>query len=259
MGVWKGLSFDFTGKSAIVTGATKGIGRDIALALAAAGCRVAATGRNGGELRSLAKEIEAAGGECIVHAADLADAGECEAMAARFCAELGVVDVLVNDAGLSIPERILDLDAAHWDRTLAVNLRAPALVTKVVAKAMIASGGGAIVNVSSNACMAGIEEHAAYCASKFGLDGLTKVMAVELGPHNVRVNAVAPTVVLTPMGDQVWGDSVKAAPVKARIPLGRFALPSEVTAVVLFLASPAAAMIHGETILIDGGVNAKLY
>jgi NAD(P)-dependent dehydrogenase (short-subunit alcohol dehydrogenase family) len=256
---WKGLSFDFTGRSAIVTGATKGIGRDIALALAAAGCRVAATGRNRDELDSLARDIEDGGGECLTYAADLADAAACEAMAAHFCAELGVVDILVNDAGLSIPERILDLDAAHWDRTLAVNLRAPALITKVVARAMIAAGGGAIVNVSSNACMAGIDEHAAYCASKFGLDGLTKVMAVELGPHNVRVNAVAPTVVLTPMGDQVWGDPRKAAPVKARIPLGRFALPAEVTGVVLFLASPAAAMIHGETILIDGGVNAKLY
>jgi NAD(P)-dependent dehydrogenase (short-subunit alcohol dehydrogenase family) len=259
MSVWKGLSFDFTGRSAIVTGASKGIGRDIALALAAAGCRVAATGRARSELDSLAAEIEAAGGECLVYAADLADAAACEAMAAHFCSELGVVDILVNDAGLSIPERILDLDAAHWDRTLAVNLRAPALITKVVARAMIAAGGGAIVNVSSNACMAGIDEHAAYCASKFGLDGLTKVMAVELGPHNVRVNAVAPTVVLTPMGDQVWGDAKKAAPVKARIPLGRFALPAEVTAVVLFLASPASSMIHGETILIDGGVNAKLY
>ena len=259
MSSWKGLTFDFTGQSAIVTGATKGIGRDIALAFAAAGARVAATGRNGEELKSLAKEIEDLGGECLVFAADLADAGECEAMATRFCAELGVVDILVNNAGLSIPERLLDLDAAHWDTTIAVNLRAPALVTKVVARAMIAAGGGAVVNVSSNACMAGIEEHAAYCASKFGLEGLTKVMAVELGPHNVRVNAVAPTVVLTPMGNQVWGDPAKAAPLKARIPLGRFALPAEVSAVVLFLASPAAAMVHGETILIDGGVNAKLY
>ena len=118
---------------------------------------------------------------------------------------------------------------------------------------------GVIVNISSNACTAGIEEHAAYCASKFGLDGLTKVMAVELGPLGIRVNAVAPTVVLTPMGDQVWGDPVKAAPVKARIPLGRFALPGEVCELVLFLASDAASMIHGETLLVDGGVHAKLY
>lgn len=259
MGGYEGVSFDFRGKSAIVTGATKGIGRDIALALAGAGARIAATGRDKGELESLAREIEKGGGECLTFRADLADAGQCLAMAERFCAELGVVDILVNNAGLSYPERILELDVEHWDRTIAVNLRAPALIAKVVARAMIEAGGGAIVNVSSNACMGGIEEHAAYCASKFGLDGLTKVMAVELGPHNVRVNAVAPTVVLTPMGTQVWGDAAKAAPIKARIPLGRFALPGEVAAAVLFLASPAAAMIHGETLLIDGGVNAKLY
>lgn len=255
----KGPIFDFSGMNAIVTGATKGIGRDIALALAAAGCRVGATGRDRAELDSLAAEIGAAGGACLCFAADLASAADCTALAEFFCSQFKRVDLLVNNAGISFPESLVDLDVGHWDRTLAVNLRAPALITKVVAKNMMAAGSGAIVNISSNACMAGIEEHSAYCASKFGLDGLTKVMAVELGPHGIRVNAVAPTVVLTPMGTQVWGDETKAAPVKARIPLGRFALPREVTGAVLFLASEAASMIHGETILIDGGVNAKLY
>jgi NAD(P)-dependent dehydrogenase (short-subunit alcohol dehydrogenase family) len=251
--------YDFSGMSAIVTGATKGIGRDIALALAAAGCRVGATGRDRRELDSLAAEIGAAGGVCLRFPADLASAADCSALADYFCSQLKRIDILVNNAGISFPESLLDLDVGHWDTTLAVNLRAPALISKIVARNMIEGGGGAIVNISSNACMAGIEEHAAYCASKFGLDGLTKVMAVELGPHNIRVNAVAPTVVLTPMGTQVWGDEAKAAPVKARIPLGRFALPREVTGAVLFLVSDAASMIHGETILIDGGVNAKLY
>ena len=124
----------------------------------------------------------------------------------------------MNNAGLSFPEKLVDLEVGHWDTTLAVNLRAPALISRVIARKMIAAGGGAIINISSNACLAGIEEHAAYCASKFGLDGLTKVMAVELGPHNIRVNAIAPTVVLTPMGAQVWGDPQKADPVKAKIP-----------------------------------------
>jgi NAD(P)-dependent dehydrogenase (short-subunit alcohol dehydrogenase family) len=132
-------------------------------------------------------------------------------------------------------------------------------VTKVVARDMTQRSRGTIVNVSSNACMAGIDEHAAYCASKFGLDGLTKVMSVELGRYNIRVNAVAPTVVLTPMGARVWGDRAKADPVRAKIPLGRFVYPGEVTSVVLFLASEASSMTHGETILIDGGVNARLY
>jgi NAD(P)-dependent dehydrogenase (short-subunit alcohol dehydrogenase family) len=252
-------SYDFPGSRVLVTGATKGIGRDIALAFALAGASVAATGRNEGELASLAREIEAAGGRCATFVADLADAEACLAMATAAVAAFGGLDILVNNAGLSFPERIVDLDVAHWDKTIAVNLRAPALISKVVARDMIARGSGAIVNISSNACMAGIDEHAAYCSSKFGLDGLTKVMAVELGPHGIRVNAVAPTVVLTPMGTQVWGDPRKADPVKAKIPLGRFLEPREVADLVLFLASGAASMIHGETILIDGGVNAQLY
>lgn len=253
------VAFDFTGKNVLITGATKGIGRDITLAFAKAGASVVATGRNKDELASLAGEIKAAKGRCKTFAADLADAAACTALAEAAVEALGHMDILVNNAGISFPESIVDLQVGHWDTTLAVNLRAPALITSVVARNMIGRGCGSIVNISSNACMAGIDEHAAYCASKFGLDGLTKVMAVELGPHGIRVNAVAPTVVLTPMGTQVWGDAAKADPVKAKIPLGRFLEPKEVTDVVLFLASDAAGMIHGETILIDGGVNARLY
>jgi len=251
--------YDFKGKTVIVTGATKGIGRDIALSFARAGASLGVTGRNEQELREVAAEARAADVRCETRAADLTSAAECTALAEHFASLFPVIDILINNAGLSFPERLVDLDVGHWDTTLAVNLRAPALISKVIARKMIAAGHGAIINISSNACLAGIEEHAAYCASKFGLDGLTKVMAVELGPHNIRVNAIAPTVVLTPMGTQVWGDPKKADPVKAKIPLGRFAQPNEVTAAVFFLASEGAGMIHGETMIIDGGVNAKLY
>ena len=251
--------YDFKGRTAIVTGASKGIGRDIALALARAGANLGITGRDQRELAEVAAEARRAGVRCEVRVADLASAQDCLAMAEHFAALFPAIDLLVNNAGLSFPEKLVDLEVGHWDTTLAVNLRAPALISRVIARKMIVAGGGTIVNISSNACLAGIEEHAAYCASKFGLDGLTKVMAVELGPHNIRVNAVAPTVVLTPMGTQVWGDPKKADPVKAKIPLGRFAQPREVTAAVLFLASEGAGMIHGETLIIDGGVNAKLY
>jgi NAD(P)-dependent dehydrogenase (short-subunit alcohol dehydrogenase family) len=251
--------YDFKGKTAIVTGATKGIGRDIALAFARAGASLGITGRNEQELREVAAEARAAGVRCETRKADLASAADCAALAEHFAALFPLIDILINNAGLSFPEKLVDLDVGHWDTTLAVNLRAPALISKVIARKMITAGRGTIINISSNACLAGIEEHAAYCASKFGLDGLTKVMAVELGPHNIRVNAIAPTVVLTPMGTQVWGDPQKADPVKAKIPLGRFAQPREVTAAVFFLASEAAGMIHGETLIIDGGVNAKLY
>jgi NAD(P)-dependent dehydrogenase (short-subunit alcohol dehydrogenase family) len=253
------ITFDFSGRTALVTGATKGIGRDVALAFADSGCSVAATGRNPEALAALSAEIEAKGVGCFTFKADLSNVEECFRLAEYFLQETGGIDILVNNAGTSFPERITDLDVDHWNATLAVNLRAPVFVTKVIAAHMIEKRNGVIVNVSSNAGVAGIEEHAAYCASKFGLLGLTKVMAVELGPFNIRVNAVAPTVVLTPMGTKVWGDPAKADPVKARIPLGRFAYPKEVSQVVLFLASDASSMISGETVLIDGGVNAKLY
>jgi NAD(P)-dependent dehydrogenase (short-subunit alcohol dehydrogenase family) len=253
--------YDFKGRTAVVTGASKGIGRDISLALARAGADLGITGRNRRELEEVAAEVRRIdpGLRCELRTADLASAQECLELAGHFAALFPRIDILVNNAGLSFPEKLLELEVGHWDTTLAVNLRAPALISKVLARKMIAAGGGAIINISSNACLAGIEEHAAYCASKFGLNGLTKVMAVELGPHNIRVNAIAPTVVLTPMGTQVWGDARKADPVKAKIPLGRFAQPGEVTAAVLFLASAGAGMIHGETLVIDGGVNAKLY
>jgi NAD(P)-dependent dehydrogenase (short-subunit alcohol dehydrogenase family) len=251
--------YDFSGRTVIVTGATKGIGRDIALGFARAGAALGITGRNERELREVAEEARSAGGRCETRRADLSSAADCTELAKHFAALFPVIDIRVNNAGLSFPEKLVDLDVDHWDTTLAVNLRAPALISKVIASKMIVAGHGTIINISSNACLAGIEEHAAYCASKFGLDGLTKVMAVELGPHNIRVNAVAPTVVLTPMGAQVWGDPRKADPVKAKIPLGRFAQPREITAAVFFLASEGAGMIHGETLIVDGGVNAKLY
>lgn len=255
----KNVSFDFSGTKILVTGATKGIGRDIALSFAKAGATVAATGRVEAELDSLKKELAALGFQCLTYRADLADAHACTEMAKAALLGLGGIDILVNNAGISFPESIINLDVAHWDTTIAVNLRAPALITKIIAPEMMAKKKGIIINISSNASVAGIPEHAAYCSSKFGLDGLTKVMAIELGPHGIRVNAIAPTVVLTPMGTQVWGDPAKADPVKAKIPLGRFLVPKEVTDLVMFLSSDASSMIHGETVLIDGGVNALLY
>jgi len=253
------VSFDFTGSGILVTGAAKGIGRDIALSFARLGAVVAATDRSADELDFLRKEFEAEGLRCQTFAADLTKAEDCMSMAKAVLEAQGGLDILINNAGISFPESIIDLDVAHWDITLAVNLRAPALITKVVAPAMIAKKKGVIVNIASNACVGAILDHAAYCSSKFGLDGLTKVMAIELGPKGIRVNAIGPTIVLTPMGTQVWGDPKKADPVRAKIPMGRFLQPKEVTDLVMFLASDAAAMIHGETVLLDGGANAALY
>ena len=171
-------------------------------------------------------------------------------------AAFGAIDILINNAGVSRVASILESSLEDWEETLAVNLRAPYLLAQALAPKMIEQRGGKIVNVSSQAGVIALEDHAAYAASKGGLNMLTKVMAVEWGRYNIQVNAVAPTVILTPMGTRVWGDPIKAAPMLAKIPLGRFGQPVEVADLILFLASPASDLITGETILIDGGYTA---
>ena len=252
-----GATFDFSGHTALVTGATKGIGRETALALARSGCAIAATGRSPDELESLKSEVARLGRRCEIYPADLGDARAAIAMAEHFCSLLDPISILINNAGVSYPELLVDLEVDHWNATIDVNLRAPALVSQVVARQMVRHRAGSIVNVASMASATALPEHAAYCASKFGLHGLTKVMALELGPSGIRVNAVGPTVVLTPMGVQVWGEPAKGDPMKAKIPLGRFAEVNEAIDAILFLASDAASMISGELLLVDGGYTAQ--
>lgn len=236
----------FEGKRALVTGAGKGIGRAIALLLAGEGATVIALSRSGEDLESLGQEMGE--GETIV--ADLDDA-----TAAREAAErAGRVDLLVNNAGISLPQPFLQTTVEAFDATLAVNVRAVMLVSQVVARGMIERGqGGAIVNLSSQASKIGLLDHTAYCASKGALDQLTRVMALELGPHQIRVNAVNPTVTLTPMGEMAWSDPAKSGPMKARIPLGRFAKPIHVAQAVAYLLSDEADMVTGVTLPVDGG------
>ena len=236
------------GKRALVTGAGKGIGREIAALLARCGADVIAVSRTKQDLDSLEKEI---GCQAIV--ADLADARQAVGSAEQ-ALQGGPVHCLVNNAGISIPQPLLETSVEAFDRTIAVNVRAVLLVTQVVARDMIRRGArGAVVNVSSQASMIGIADHAAYCASKGALDQLTRVMALELGRHQVRVNAINPTVTLTPMGEMAWGDPKKSGPMLARIPLGRFARPLHVAQVVAYLLSEQADMIHGVALPVDGG------
>ncbi len=233
------------GRRALVTGASKGIGREIARVLAQCGADVVAAGRNAHDLEKLRNEIG-----CQICVADLEDA----ANARRVGEEAGAVDLLVNNAGISIPQPFLETTVEAWDRTLAVNGRAVLLISQIVARGLITRGrSGAIVNLSSQASFVGLADHAAYCASKGALDQLTRVMALELGPHNIRVNAVNPTVTLTPMGEMAWSDPQKSGPMLARIPLGRFAKPLDVAHAVAFLLSEQSAMVHGVTLPIDGG------
>jgi L-xylulose reductase len=235
----------FAGKRVLVTGAGKGIGRTIATMLASRGATVIASSRSADDLRSLAAEIG-----CATLTCDLADLG-----AARAAAEAALpVDLLVNNAGTTVLQPFLESTLEDFDHVMTVTAKAPMVVAQVVARDMIARGvKGSIVNVSSNAAFFGIADHAAYCASKCALDGLTRVMAVELGPKGIRVNSINPTVTLTPMAVKAWSDPAKAGPMQARIPMGRFVETSEVAEAVLFLLSDAASMIHGVSLPVDGG------
>lgn len=239
---------DFTGKRALVTGAGKGIGRETAKLLAARGAEVIALSRAPADLESLQAEIG-----CATIAVDLADR---DATVAQVRAALPV-QLLVNNAGITSLESIVNARPESVQLVFDVNMMAPLFITQVVARDLIARGEpGAIVNVSSLAAQVGIPDHVAYCASKAGLDAMTRVMALEFGPHRIRVNSVNPTVTLTPMAERAWSDPAKAGKMLARIPLGRFVQPAEVAETICFLLSDAAAMVNGVALNVDGGFRA---
>ena len=239
------MTMDFQGRSVLVTGAGKGIGRATAKLLAARGAGVVAISRSVADLDSLRAETG-----CRAIAVDLADAERTRA-AAR---EAMPVDFLVNCAGTTELDAFLDLAAETFDAIMAVNCRAPMIVAQEYARAVLERGGtGAIVNVSSISSFIGFADHAAYCASKGALDGLTRVMANELGRRGIRVNGVHPVVTLTPMAEKAWSDPAKSGPMLARIPMGRFVQPEEVASVIAYLLSDAAAMVNGIDMPVDGG------
>jgi 2-deoxy-D-gluconate 3-dehydrogenase len=195
--------------------------------------------------------------KCLTLEADLSTVEGPRQAAHTALSAWGAIDILVNNAGITAVESILEATVENWDRVMAVNLRAPFLLAQALAPSMIAKGGGKIVNVSSQTSDVAIDNHAAYMASKSGLNALTKAMTIEWAKHNIQSNAVCPTVIMTPMGEIVWGDPKVGGPMRARIPLGRFGRPQEIADLVLFLASPAADLITGETIYADGGYTAQ--
>ena len=248
--------FSLTGKVALVTGATKGIGFDICKVLADAGADIAAVGRDQAGLDDVRSAVEALGRKCVTITADLATTDGPITAAQEALKSFATIDILVNSAGIALIDPMLGATIEDWDRTMAVNLRAPFLLAKELAPKMIAQRSGKIVNISSQAGVIAVDGHAAYCASKGGLNMLTKVMTCEWAKHNIQANAICPNIVLTPMGEQVWGDPAKSQPMLDKTPLGRFGKPQEVADLALYLASPASDWVCGETILIDGGFTA---
>ncbi len=248
--------FSLEGRSALVTGASRGIGFEICRVLADAGADIAAVARDREGLAAVRREVERLGRRCLVIEADLATVEGPGTAAQQALQAFSTVDILVNNAGIALTAPLLDATVEDWERTMAVNLRAPFLLAQALAPAMIARRRGKIINISSQTGIIAMEEHAAYAASKAGLNGLTKVMAAEWGRYNIQVNAVCPTVILTPMGERIWSPPEKGGPVLARTPLGRFGKPVEVADLVLYLASPASDLVTGQTILIDAGYTA---
>lgn len=251
------LSIDLSGHHAVVTGAGTGIGRAISLELARAGADVFGTGLAADELEAVGAEVRALGVRYGYSVADLRDPAACGRVAAEAEAFLGGVDVLVNNAGVALTapaERVTEDD---WDTTFDTNVKAAFFLTQAIGRGMLARGRGRIVNIASQAALVALHDHAAYCASKAALALLTKVLAVEWGPRGVSTNAVAPTVILTPLGERVWGDPERARPMIEKIPLHRFGQPPEVASVVAFLASDLASLINGEVVAVDGGYTAQ--
>ncbi|HUQ42733.1 MAG TPA: SDR family NAD(P)-dependent oxidoreductase [Candidatus Limnocylindrales bacterium] len=250
--------FGLEGKRALVTGSSRGIGRAIALALADAGADVAVTSRNGDDAEPIAREIRAMGRASIALLLDVRHARSIRVCFERLDREWGSLDILVNSAGVNIPQDIASVDEDSWNTVIDTDLKGLVFVTQAAAERMVAAKrGGRIVNIASIYGAVGRRERIAYSAAKAGVVNVTRSLALELAPHNVTVNAVGPSLIETDM----TRERLRTMPGYreeeiARAPLGRLGAPADVAAAVVFFASPAAAYITGQTLLVDGGTSA---
>ena len=241
--------FNFNNKIIVVTGGASGIGEAISKAFAAQGATVAVVDLEESKAIKIAEEL---GNSSRGFACDVANYESVNNVAAAIQDVYKKVDVLVNSAGIVAlaPAENLSLDT--WNRTININLSGTFFMSQAIGKLMLSQGSGKIVNMASQAASIALDEHAAYCASKFGVLGITKVLASEWAGRGINVNSISPTVVLTELGKKAW-DGPKGDALKKLIPTGRFALPEEIAASALFLSSSAADMINGADLLVDGG------
>ena len=244
------IDYDFSlaGKVAVVTGGASGIGSAIVDAYGAKGATVVVLDRAmEAAQRKVSEGSAAAAIECdVTIEQSVVDA--VSGVSARF----GRIDVLVNSAGIGLMDAAEELTIEKWDLTMAINLRGVFLVSQQVGRVMLAQGSGTVISLASQAATVALPGHLAYCASKSGLVGLTKVLALEWAGRGVTANTISPTVVMTPLAKELW-DNPDGEALKAQIPTQRFAEPEEIAAVAVFLASDAAKMINGVDLLVDGG------
>jgi NAD(P)-dependent dehydrogenase (short-subunit alcohol dehydrogenase family) len=242
-------AFDMTGKVVLVTGGAVGIGRAIAIAFAGRGASVVLADLNEG-----VEETTSAlpGGQHSAVVADITQSGEADRVVAAALERHERIDVLVNNAGIALLESAEQVSDDDWDRTMAVNLKAPFLMARAAFAALCQSGAGRIINLASQASIVALDRHLAYCTSKAGMVGMTRVLAAEWAKYGITVNAISPTVVETELGRKAWGGEAGAA-MKRKIPTGRFAQPEEIAMAALYLGSGAAGMVTGENLVVDGG------
>jgi NAD(P)-dependent dehydrogenase (short-subunit alcohol dehydrogenase family) len=245
--------FRLDGQVALVTGATRGIGRDVAVALAGVGATVAVGAREPSDGDVVVADIEQSGGVAATVELDVRDLDGIEAAVAAVRSRFGSLDVLVNNAGLGTNHPAESVTEADWDEIMDVNLKGLFFCCRAAGRVMLDQGHGRIVNMSSQAGVVGIRDHAVYSASKGGVNLLTKVLALEWSDRGVTVNAVAPTFIHTRGTADRLDEPDYLADVLARIPMGRVGTTTDVAAAVIYLASPAGAMVTGHVLLVDGG------
>lgn len=246
---------NLAGKTALVTGGTRGIGRAMVDAIAADGANIVLTGRNDATAQKVAAEVAAANGVRVAGlGAQLTEDDAVDALFSRAVDTLGPIDILVNNAGLDADCPAIDHTLDDWRRVLKVNLEVPFRLAQQAARHLVArNSGGVIINVASIAGFKALNEASSYVASKHGLVGLTKSLALEWGPLDIRVCGIAPGLIKTDLTEYIWGTERGSQYIASKIPIRRIGLPEDIGALTLFLASDAARFIHGETIVIDGG------
>jgi 3-oxoacyl-[acyl-carrier protein] reductase len=248
------VDFGMQGKSVIVTGSTKGIGLEIAKIMLVSGAKVVINSRNEKDVESTTTNLRSYSKDVRGLACDVGIYENCTKLASYAVESFGNVDVLVNNAGTSMISDSLDLGKDDWEKTLRTNLSGPFFLSQSCGKIMAKNEGGSIINISSMFGSGGVPKRLAYCTSKFGLNGLTKTLAAEWAHYKIRVNAVSPGYIETPMdvGDQNTG-GYSTTDITRRTPLGRYGTSGEVAQVVLFLASNLSSYITGANIVVDGG------
>lgn len=256
MSLFESLRVD--GQVALVTGAGRGIGATIARYLAEAGAEVVLLSRTLSELQTVAQQITAAGGRASIRHCDVTDAKALRAI----IDELPRLDILVNNAGTNIPEPMIEVSDEHLDHLLNLNIRSCFIAAQAAVKKMLqdpdrAKKGGSVIHISSQMGHIGSPNRTVYCTTKHAIEGLTKAMAIELAEHNIRVNSVAPTFVDTPLVRQVVNTDEKRTFLFSKIPLGHLAETEDIAAAVAYLASPAARMVTGTCLKVDGGWTAQ--